>query len=199
MIQGVDLSHYQGDVNWTKVAQGIKFAYIKATEGSMNIDPKFKENWGGAYDVGVPVGAYHFFDPSQDSGMQAEHFCDTLDTVTGKRLPPVLDIEKTGGVSQALILLKVCNWLNAVEKHTKQQPVIYTNPSIASQIRLAKRFSGYKLWIAQYGVKSPTLSGWDDWTLWQYSQTGKLSGVNGNVDLDYFNGTIAELHALLGG
>ena len=197
MIKGIDISHYQGDVNWHKVT--AEFAYLKATEGETNIDPKFAANWAGAQAVGLPVGAYHFFDPAQDAGLQAAHFCAVLDKVTGKRLPPMFDIEKTGGVSQAVILTKVQKWMDLVEKHTGQKPFLYTYTSFANQVRLAKTFSGYPLWIAQYGVKTPALCGWGHWTFWQYSQSGKVPGIAGNVDLDYFVGTIAELHALLGG
>jgi lysozyme len=197
MIRGIDISHYQGNIDWIKVATNNAFVFIKATEGEKNHDPMFKANWAGAQSVGLPVGAYHFFDPAQDAGLQAQHFCDALDSVTGKRLPPMFDIEKTGGVSQALILTKVQKWMDLVEKHTGQKPIIYTNVSIGTQTRLAKKFSKYLLWVAQYGVKAPALCGWPKWTLWQYSQTGRVPGIAGDVDLDYFAGTIAELHALL--
>jgi GH25 family lysozyme M1 (1,4-beta-N-acetylmuramidase) len=196
-VNGIDVSHYQGAVDWTKVAANASFAFIKATEGETSIDPKFASNWAGAQAVGLPVGAYHFFDPAQDAGIQAQHFCDVLDTVTGKRLPPVLDIEKTGGVSQALILTKVQKWMDLVEQHAGQKPLLYTYTSFATQIRLSKAFSAYKLWVAQYGVKTPRLCGWAAWTFWQRSQTGKIPGITGSVDLNQFAGTIGELHALL--
>ena len=196
MIKGIDISHYQGDVNWHKLT-GIEFVYLKATEGEKNHDPMFKANWVGAQSVGLPVGAYHFFDPAQDAGIQAQHFCDALDSVTGKRLPPMFDIEKTGGVSQALILVKVQKWLDLVEKHTGQRPLLYTYTSFATQIRLSKAFSGYPLWIAQYKAKTVKLCGWPKWTFWQFTSSGKVPGIAGNVDLDYFAGTIGELHALL--
>ena len=196
-LRGIDISHYQQVTDWLKVARDVSFIFLKATEGEHYVDPKFAANWVGAQSVGLPVGAYHFFDPAQDAGIQAQHFCAVLDKVTGKRLPPMFDIEKTGGVSQALILTKAQKWLDIVEKHTGQRPFLYTYTSFATQLRLAKRFSDSPLWIAQYGAKTPKLCGWGHWTFWQYSQTGRIPGILGNVDLDYFNGTIAELHALL--
>ena len=203
MIKGIDISHYQGDVSWSKMVLGqsaIEFAFLKATEGEKYSDPKFAANWAGAQAVGLSVGAYHFFDPAQDAGLQAEHFCAVLDTVKGKRLPPVLDIEKTGGVSQSLILTKVQKWLDLVEKHTGQRPIIYTYTSFATSNRLSKRFSGYPFWVAQYGkLAAPKLCGWPKWAFWQYSSGGKVPGIVGSVDLDYFAGTIAELHALCHG
>lgn len=197
-LRGIDISHYQGNIDWAKVAASNSFAFIKATEGEKNHDPTFAKNWAGAQTAGLPVGAYHFFNPAQDAGIQAQHFCDALDTVEGPRLPPVLDIEKTGGVSQTLILAKVQKWMDLVEKHTGQRPILYTYTSFATSNRLAKKFSAYKLWVAQYGkLKTPKLCGWSKWTFWQYTSSGKVPGISGNVDLDYFAGTRAELHALL--
>ena len=195
--KGIDISHYQGAVNWAKVTQNIEFVFIKATEGGTYIDPKFMANWAGAQTVGLPVGAYHFFDPGQDAGLQAKHFCELLDRVTGRRLPPMLDVETTGDVSQAMLTLRIQTWLSAVEKHTGQKPLLYTYSSFATVQRLAKKFSAYKLWIAQYGATTPNLCGWPSWEFWQYSSKGKVPGITGNVDLDYFTGTIAELHSLL--
>lgn len=201
MLKGIDISHYQGDVNWAKTVLGqsvIHFVYLKATEGEKFVDPTFAANWNEAQGVGLLVGAYHFFDPAQDAGLQAEHFCAVLDKVEGKRLPPVLDLEKTSGVSQALLLLKVQKWMDIVEQHTGQKPVLYTYTSFATSNRLAKRFSGYPLWIAQYGnLTAPKLCGWPKWTFWQYRSSGKVPGIVGHVDLDYFSGTVAELNALL--
>jgi lysozyme len=194
VIKGIDLSHHNGEVNWGKLSTG--FVYLKATEGEGFTDHKFADNWAGAQSRTIPVGAYHFFDPAQDAGIQAEHFCKVLDSVKGKRLPPVLDIEKTGGVAQALILTKVRKWLDIVEKHTGQKPMIYTGSAFAKQIRLGKAFKDHPLWIAHYRVEKPPISGWTAWTIWQYNDQGKVAGVPGHVDMNWYNGTLAELRKL---
>ncbi len=194
MIKGIDVSHWQGKINWKKVKTA--FAFLKATDGEKYVDPTFKTNWAGAQANNIPVGAYHFFDPAQDAGIQAKHFCEVYMAVPGPKLPPVLDIEKTGGVSQSLILLKVRKWLDYVEQHTGQKPIIYTYSSFAKRVRLWKHFSDYMLWIAHYRVKEPSIAGWPDWGFWQYNDKGKMSGIAGNVDTNYFKGTAKDLEVL---
>jgi len=198
-IKGIDVSHHQGNINWDKVTAA--FVYLKATEGETFVDHMFKKNWVGAQSANIPVGAYHFFRPERDAGIQARHFCNTIASVTGHRLPPVLDIEQTGGISQALILTKVQKWLDYVEKATGQKPIIYSYVSFLKQVRLGKTFSDHPLWIAHYRVEKPSITGlgWADWTFWQYNDQGKIPGIIGNVDTNYFKGTSEEeqLKALL--
>jgi lysozyme len=199
MLKGIDVSHHQGSIKWDKVT--ADFAFVKATEGEKFVDHLFKTNWAGAHIKGIPIGAYHFFHPDQDAGIQAKRFCDTLLSVPGKRLPPVLDIEQTGGISQALILVKVRKWLDYVEKATGQKPIIYSYVSFLKQVRLGKTFSAYPLWIAHYRAATPAIAGlgWNDWKFWQYNDRGKIPGIAGNVDVNYFKGTaeVEELKSLL--
>ena len=195
MLKGIDVSHHQGIINWGKVV--ADFVFIKATEEESFVDQRFKANWIGAQTHNIPVGAYHFFNPAKDAGIQAKHFCDVLLSVTGKRLPPVLDIEKTGGVSQSLILKKVKKWLDYVAQATDQVPIIYTYPAFLKQIRLSKTCLDYPLWIANYRVEVPQIDGWPDWTFWQYNDRGKIPGINGLVDVNYYSDDKDTLKALL--
>jgi lysozyme len=102
-VQGIDVSHYQGVVDWQQVAQnGMAFAFAKATEGITYVDPQLAANWDGIRVAGLVRGAYHFFEPNDDAAQQAQHFLSTVQLQPGD-LPPVLDVETTGGVSDAQI------------------------------------------------------------------------------------------------
>ncbi|MBL0015595.1 MAG: hypothetical protein IPP17_03940 [Bacteroidetes bacterium] len=102
-IRGIDVSRYQGKIEWAKVKQaGIRFAFIKATEGTDYVDPYFAVNWDEAKDKGIARGAYHFFRPAQDGKAQAEHFLKQVKWTKGD-LPPVLDLEVTDEVTAAAI------------------------------------------------------------------------------------------------
>lgn len=89
-IRGVDVSHYQGEVDWDRLKEeNIQFAYIKATEGSKHKDEQFDKNWSDAQCVDLRIGAYHFFSLDSPGADQAENFCSTV-TPVEKMLPPVL-------------------------------------------------------------------------------------------------------------
>jgi lysozyme len=197
-LSGIDVSHYQGVVDWAKIkAANVTFAFAKATEGANNTDAKFAANWVGIRNAGLVRGAYHFFHPSQDPAAQAQHFLQTVQLSPGD-LPPVIDVESADGVSNSVIQSGVKTWLDAVAAQTGVKPMIYASPGFWNQ-HLNDQFGGYPLWVAQYGVNAPRLpKGWTNWTFWQYSQTGRMNGVLGNVDLDYFEGSLDDLTAFLG-
>jgi lysozyme len=196
-IQGIDVSHFQGSVNWLEVKQaGMTFAFAKATEGQSSVDPQFKNNWQNMKAAGLLRGAYHFFDAGVDGTAQARHFLQHTQIEPGD-LPPVLDVEAAASASKATILQEVQNWLNTVEQALNRLPMIYTTASFWNS-HLNDSFGVYPLWIAEYGVSAPKIpAGWSDWQFWQYSQSGTVSGVNGSVDRDEFNGSYEELLALL--
>jgi lysozyme len=195
--QGIDVSHYQGTVSWQQVrTAGIQFAFAKATDGLTWTDPNFATNWAGMKDAGLLRGAYHFFEPADDAAQQAEFFLSTVQVETGD-LPPVLDVETAGASSEAL-WQGVQTWLDQVEAATGVQPILYMSPGFANEYGAPSSLAAYPLWIAQYGVDQPTLpTGWAAWLIWQYSETGSVSGVVGNVDRDELNGPITELLALV--
>ncbi|HEV3471189.1 MAG TPA: GH25 family lysozyme, partial [Pyrinomonadaceae bacterium] len=114
-LLGIDVSHYQGGVNWEAVkAAGCAFAFAKATEGAGVTDPFFHANWAGMKAAGLLRGAYHFFRPAQDAAQQAAHFLSTVQLQPGD-LPPVLDVETADGVAGADLVGGVQTWLDAVE------------------------------------------------------------------------------------
>jgi lysozyme len=200
---GLDVSHYQGTVDWNSVAQErYTFAFIKATEATSWTDPEFSANWTGAKAAGLIRGAYHFYDPGSDPEKQAEHFLGTVWPGGGQPLlepgdlPPVLDIETTGGQSAEAVVQGIQIWLSRVGEETLRTPILYTARGFWDGLGTTQ-FGGYPLWVAEYGVAAPTLpAGWQSWCFWQYSQSGRVDGISGPVDLDIFQGTLQSLQQM---
>jgi lysozyme len=195
--QGIDVSHYQGTIDWAAVRQaGCSFVFIKATDGVTNADPMFQQNWTQAQQAGLLRGPYHFFRANDDPQTQAHFFCSTVGSPGD--LPPVLDVEITSGVSNSQILSGVQTWLQIVESWAGCRPILYTSPGFWDSLGTSA-FGVYPLWVAEYGVSAPKIpTGWRSWTFWQYSQSGSISGITGSVDLDVFQGTLEELRSFSG-
>lgn len=208
-LPGIDVSHWQGPIQWPAVrSAGKYFAFIKVTEGTNYTDPSFSQNWAGAKAAGILRGAYHFFRPLQDARRQAELFCTTVALEDGD-LPPVLDLEVSENLKAATIIQRAELWLAEVESRTGRRPIIYSGVNfLNTSFQVAPGqppawVKDYHLWIANYlgpGATQPYLpQGWKRWTFWQHSASGQVSGIQGNVDLDWFNGSEQELLALTGG
>jgi lysozyme len=195
-VQGIDVSHYQGTVDWQQVsAAGIQFAFAKATDGVTLADPEFATNWAGMKAAGILRGAYHFFEPTDDAGQQATFFLSNVQFESGD-LPPMLDVETSAATSEEL-WQGVQTWLDQVEAATGMSPILYLNSSFANENAAPASLAAYPLWLAQYEVDQPTVpTGWTTWLLWQYSQSGTMNGVSGSVDLDQLNGPLSGLSAL---
>lgn len=186
-IRGIDVSDYQPDVDWQAVARGgILFSFVKATEGATFVAQTFARNWSAMKAAGIQRGAYHFFRPASSVQAQIDLFLKTVKLEPGD-LPAVLDIETTGGLSAAELCDRAAIWLAAVEKATQMRPIIYTYPGFWDQLATA-RFADYPLWIAHYtSAEQPWIpGGWKSWTFWQYTDTGSISGVSGNCDVNIF-------------
>ncbi|HWM90365.1 MAG TPA: glycoside hydrolase family 25 protein [Thermoanaerobaculia bacterium] len=197
-IQGIDVSHFQGTVDWQQVAQaGITFVFAKATEGITYVDPQFHANWAGINTAGLVRGAYHFFLANDDAASQAHLFLATVQFSPGD-LPPVLDVEVTGGASDAQIWSGVATWLQLVEQATGRQPILYTAPGFWNSHEPDLSLTRYPLWLADYASQPVLPKGWTSWLFWQHSQSGSVSGVTGSVDLDVFSGTLQQLQELAG-
>jgi lysozyme len=195
---GIDVSHFQGDVDWPTVkATGVSFAFAKATESTGTVDPMFKTNWQAMKDAGILRGAYHFFHPEKDATAQANNFIQTVGPLAPEDLPPVLDLEITDGATGSAIVQGVETWLTLVSQQMGRVPMIYVTASYWNEY-MTGDFSNYLLWVANYDVSKPKLpNGWSDWNFWQHSKSGSVNGISGDVDLDYFNGTFEELLAFL--
>ena len=199
---GVDVSYYQGNVDWARVrASGVAFAYVRVSDGEAFKDPKFARNWSGTQAAGVIRGAYQFFRPAQDAAAQADILIHAIGAYTPGDLPPVLDVEATGGLSAKTIATRIKTWSDRVTAALGVQPIIYTGKYFwRDQVGGSKAFDAAPLWIAQYTSKCPDLpSPWTRWAIWQSSAKGRVDGISGNVDLDKFNGSLAQLQAFAAG
>jgi lysozyme len=196
MPRGIDVSHWQGSIDWTKTKQsGVSFAFIKATEGSSIADDTFARNYSGCKSNGILVGAYHFGHASNDPTQEANFFCKT---VAGRQfdLPVVLDIEIADGKSKTDIIKYVRTWITTVETVLQTRVILYSGGYFAKTY--LSSFGDYPLWLAQYTDNTTPMAvdGFADWTFWQFTQSGRVLGVNGNVDVNVFNGTLEELKNL---
>ena len=183
-LPGVDVSHFQGTVDWRAVAEGgVRFAFIKATDGVDDVDPRFAENWAGAKNAGILRGAYHFFRPALDAQQQAAHFGRHV-TKDDMALPPALDIEVTDGLAASAMQAGIRTWLATVQAAFGCTPIVYTDPSFWRE-HVAADFSSYPLWLACYAEKPEVPSTWPALTFWQHTDRGDVRGISGQVDLDY--------------
>jgi len=183
-LPGIDVSHFQGEVDWRAVAAaGVRFAFIKATEGLDDVDPRFAQNWRQSSAAGLLRGAYHFLHPNLDAGQQAAHFLSVV-TLDDDALPPALDVEVTDGVDPATLTACIETWLEAVEAALRCKPVVYTDPSFWRD-NVGADLAAYPLWLACYAPQPEVPASWPRWTFWQHSQSGGVEGIAGPVDLDY--------------
>ncbi|WP_367182121.1 lysozyme [uncultured Arthrobacter sp.] len=215
-IQGMDVSAYQGNVNWaTAWAQGARFAYVKASEGTFYKNPNFNQQYNGSANVGMYRGAYHFAMPTLTSGReQANYFVDNGGgwSSDGKTLPPLLDIEynpydaKTmpsgrGDTCYAMSSAELISWIrdfsNTIKARTGRLPMIYTATNWWNYcIGKTTAFADHPLHVAAYNEvgAGPVPSGWKTYSFWQYSSTGPFVG-----DSNVWNGSAAGLAAFVRG
>ena len=198
-MHGIDVSHYQGDINWKMLKQTrqgkfpIEFIFMKATEGGDFSDDRFVANFDSAKVHGFIRGAYHFYNPKTDADKQADFFIRSVKLEPGD-LPPVLDIEKKSkDVKKLQQDLKI--WLRKVENHYGVKPIIYASYKFKTKYLNDSIFNTYPYWIAHYYVDSVRYQG--EWKFWQHTDVGTLPGIDEKVDLNVFNGTSADLQKIL--
>ncbi|KQV12391.1 MULTISPECIES: lysozyme [unclassified Kitasatospora] len=205
--KGMDVSGWQGNVNWsTAAANGARFAYVKATEGTTYTNPYFTQQYNGSYNAGLIRGAYHFALPNTSTGAaQATWFVNHGGgwSADGKTLPPALDIEYNPygatcyGLSQSAMVSWIRDFSNTVHTRTGRYPAIYTTTNwwVSCTGNNSSFGATNPLWIARYASTVGTLpAGWSYQTIWQYADSGVLPG-----DQNYFNGAYDRLQALAKG
>jgi lysozyme len=157
-ILGIDVSHWEGDINWNQVAaSGIGFAYVLATDGITFNDPNFATNW--ASQNLVPMGAFHFFEPDDDGVAQAQHFLSVVGAMTvGKNLPPMVDVETFDKEPASVVIQRLQDFLNTVETATGMVPVIYTDLKATwNALGNPVQFAKYPLYIAYPDASEPMI------------------------------------------
>lgn len=197
-VHGIDISHYQGNINWKMLEQTrqgqfpVQFIFMKATEGGDYSDKRFVANFDSAKAHGFIRGAYHFYNPKTDVNKQADFFINSVKLEPGD-LPPVLDIEKKGkDIPKLQADLK--HWLRRIEDHYGVKPIIYASYKFKNRYLNDSVFNSYPYWIAHYYVDSVQYKG--DWKFWQHTDVGTLPGIKEQVDLNVFNGGLEGLNAL---
>ncbi|RWK08068.1 MAG: lysozyme [Mesorhizobium sp.] len=193
-IRGIDVSHHQGKVDWPRVAaDDVAFAIIKATEGGDYVDDAFAENLRQARAAGLAVGAYHFFTFCRPGADQARNFISAVPS--GEQLlPPVVDIEFHGNCprrpSPAELNTELLAFLGPVEAAYGKPAIIYITdemaPTYSAHLAVRQR------WLRS--VRGPLNE--DDWVYWQYLDTGRVDGIDGDVDLNVLKGGPARLTEL---
>ncbi|MBO4849723.1 MAG: glycoside hydrolase family 25 protein [Prevotella sp.] len=189
---GIDVSKYQGKINWEKVAtdKQIQFVYVKATEGASLVDRNYKRNIKGARQAGIRTGSYHFFTSRRPAKEQFEHFRHHVKK-SEQDLLPMVDVEESGvrGLSRSDLQQRLDEFMQLVKQEYGKYPLLYSQYGFYNKM-LAPEFNKYFIFIARYGKSTPSLHGPGKHNIWQFTEKGSINGISGHVDLDKFdNGT----------
>lgn len=189
---GIDVSKYQGHINWNKVAEdkNIQFVYIKASEGASEVDKRYCDNISGARDAGLKVGSYHYFIGRKTAKEQFENFNRYVQK-NEQDLIPMVDVEEAGNrfVSRTQLQNNLNEFMQLIKEEYGKSPLLYSQYKFYKD-KLSPEFDRYFLFIARYGNKPPILDTSGKHNIWQYSEKGTIQGIKGHVDLNRFcNGT----------
>ncbi len=203
-IHGIDVSKFQGDIDWNAVANsGVKFAWIKATEGGDRLDQRFQANWTGAKAAGVPHGAYHFVYWCRPPLEEMSWFEQNA-PVEDDALPPMLDVEATPTsktckrhLTQEGAIAEMKVMLEEMERHYGKRPVIYTTVDFYQAILSDGAFMDYPIWVRSTKYHPAVKYGLRPWHFWQYQSDGSVAGIPVHVDRDAFFGTKEQWDAFL--
>lgn len=192
---GIDVSRYQGKIDWPTVAQDpkIQFVYVKATEGATHHDKTYDRNIKGARSEGILVGSYHFFMANKTARQQFDNFKRHVDR-SYQDLIPMVDVEEGGlhGCSRQQLQKTLAEFMELMKAEYGRYPLLYCQYSVYLHY-LDPEFARYYLFVARYSPDAPRLPGATRCNIWQYSEHGRIKGIKGYVDLDRFmNGTTIE-------
>lgn len=184
---GIDVSNHQGRIDWKEVSKdskNIEFVYVKASEGATWNDKYFKYNMREARRCGMKVGAYHYFRMTSSAHAQFQNFKKQLEPVDFD-LIPMVDVETSDGKSVKELQDSLDVFIALVKKEYGVSPMIYgTNRSYNTYC--APKYNNLYLYIGRYGSNAPKIIGVGQYTVWQYSESGKVSGIDKPVDLCKF-------------
>lgn len=199
LCYGIDVSHHQGKIDWENVALSsaangypMRFAIMKATEGSTFIDSEYLDNIRQARKAGFVCGVYHFYNPGASPEKQAEHYINTVKLLKGDFVP-VVDIERSGRSSGDL-QRELLVFLKALEAHYGVKPLIYASTKFRKRHLDNAEIDGYPFWVAHYYVSRPETD--RPWVMWQFTDRASVTGIDGYTDLNVFRGTEAVFNSL---
>lgn len=185
-IIGIDVSHHQGKINWKEVSDmkidsdTISFVYLKATEGTSFIDPRYLKNSKSLNNYNLPFGSYHYYKPNENCKYQADLFIQTI----GKSpLKPVLDIEELGELTKLQLIDSVKLFLKIVKQELSIEPIIYTYESFYLDNFKSSQLSSKLYWMASYKPVCE-ICFTDSIITWQFSDKGTINGIKEKVDLN---------------
>lgn len=190
-VQGFDISHHQGSIDWSKISpKKYQFVYIKATEGGDYKDDRFQDYWLEARERGIRVGAYHFYRLCKDGASQAQNFIETV-PIKNNSLAPVIDLEYDANCinqyTKEQLLQQIQIMHDRLQQHYGKAPIFYTSKIFYNMV-LTGNFQKTPIWIREY-KDSPNLKDKRPWMIWQYSNTGKIQGIEKAVDLNRYAGS----------
>lgn len=187
-FDGIDVSHHNGIIDWEIVAknQNIKFVYIKATEGYRHLDKRYSYNVRHARKAGLRVGSYHLLTTRTSMQTQFGYFSQIVDQYEHD-LIPMLDIEeeKLRQWSPEQKRDSIAKFIRLTREHYGVEPVLYCSHKFYKNF-LAPDFDKYILFLARYSNKHPKLEGQKHHDIWQFTEHGRVRGIEGDVDLDRF-------------
>lgn len=196
-VKVIDVSHHQNSIDWKKVkADGVHGVFIKATEGGSSVDLKLSSNATGAPTAGLKIGFYHYAHPELNAPeTEAANFFRNVKQYRAD-FPHVLDVEgAAAGIGAEKLTAWCLKWLQEVEKLTGYPAMVYTGASFARSY-LGKALAKWPLWMAHYGVETPMANNtWDKWSVFQYTSTGAVAGITGNVDVNAMERSFFDKYA----
>ncbi|MBS0385783.1 MAG: lysozyme [Proteobacteria bacterium] len=188
-VQGVDVSAHQGHIDWDALARaGVRFAYIKSSEGASFVDPRFSANWRDAGRAGLRRGAYHRFTLCRSAAGQAANFIRTVPRA-GDALPPAVDVENFQDCASQTAVAQIEEFLDTVEAHYGARPILYVTRQFHDAHQ--RDFPHERFWIRS--LYAPPEFGRADWVIWQHHNNATRPGIEAPVDLDAFRGDEAAL------
>lgn len=189
LYNGIDVSEWQGNIDFREVARsGIEVVYIRASEGTNYVDPYFRDNYEKAKENGLRTGFYHFLTArnTEEARREAEFFVSNIKgTKPDCRLAMDFEIFDGLGVDEINDISRV--FLETVEELSGKKCVIYSDAYNAREVFSRELAREYPIWVADYFVEEPEDNGkWEVWVGFQYTDRGRIDGIEGNVDRDYF-------------
>ncbi|MFH0411855.1 glycoside hydrolase family 25 protein [Corynebacterium sp. L4756] len=206
IASGVDVSRWQHPdgqaIAWDQVkTDGQSFAVVKASEGTTWTNEHLVQDTTDAAANGLKVGTYHYARPAGDAREQARHYASHYNQVANHSLPPVLDLEVSEGKSPEQLAQWTRDFMDEIEIQTGRTPMMYTYRYFwIEQMGNTQEFANYPLWLAAYQSTAPEpVGGWQKMDMWQRSDSGRVNGIAGDVDLNLFNGNQAQLDMFASG